>query len=501
MVIWNSDGAEEVIAESDWLMSMDDALDFEISADVLAERRATVAPEAPAIIVYTSGTTGPSKGALISHANILALLQAAEQIVELARDDSSFVFLPLAHIAERVVGFYGRLNSGITAFFATDIPSVLEEVSQVRPTVFGSVPRIFEKAYARMMARVEAAPPTRQKIFRWAERVGRSMVVHWQEARPAPLLLRLQYKLADRLVFAKIREVFGGRVRHFLTGAAPIAYEILEFFWAAGLPIYEAYGMTEGTAISHLTRSGAVRLGSVGRPLDCVEVKLADDGEILVRGPLVFLGYYKNPEATAETIDADGWLHTGDIGKIDTDGYLFIVDRKKHIIITSGGKNLTPANIENELKSSDPLISQAHVHGDKRPYLTALVTVGPSEAVEYARQHDMLSDAEAKRITGALLENPLATPAGLPEVMQRVTAHDELRQRIATSIKKANNNLARVETIKRVYILDREFSIEEDEITPTLKVKRKNIENKFAKDVFDQLYADESFGLVVEPRS
>ena len=500
VVVWNSEGVSDVIAESDWLMSMDEALSFDINADRLAEQRDAIDPESPAIIVYTSGTTGPPKGALISHSNILALFDVTKDLVEFDQDEVLLVFLPMAHVAERVVSGYTRINAGISAAFATDIPSLLDEIQEIRPTMFGSVPRIFEKAYARMMAQVEDAPPLRQKIFRWAERVGRAVVVHWQKGESIPLTLKLQFKLADRLVFAKIREVFGGRVRYFLTGAAPIAYDILEFFWAAGLPIFEAYGMTEGTSMSHANCSGAVRLGSVGKAIPDVEVKLADDGEILVRGKIVFLGYYKNPEATAETVDPDGWLHTGDIGKIDADDYLYIIDRKKHIIITAGGKNLTPANIENEIKNSDPLISQAHVHGDKRPYLTAIVTIGPSEAVEYGRQRGTVSATDAKRITAALIENPLSNPSGLADVMLSVTADRELRARIVASIQSANDKLARVETIKKVHILNREFSLQEDEITPTFKLKRKNIEKKFATEIFDKLHDDKEFGVVIQAK-
>ena len=500
VIVWNGKDVADTIAGDDWLMSLEDALAHDIDSEELKKRQEAVDPTSEAIIVYTSGTTGPPKGALLSHANILALMKSARHSFPMQREDVSFSFLPLAHVAERVVGFYSRIASGISAAFATDIPSVLEEVQEVRPTVFGSVPRIFEKAYAKMMAQVENAPPLKQKIFRWAEGVGREVVKDWQAGRESPMLRKLQYKVADKLIFSKIRQVFGGRVRMFITGAAPIAYEILEFFWAAGMPIYEAYGMTEGTAISHVNAVGHARLGSVGKTLGGIEAKLADDKEILVRGPTVFLGYYKNSEATAETIDKDGWLHTGDIGKVDKDGYMYIVDRKKHIIITAGGKNLTPANIENELKSSDSLISQAHVHGDKRKFLTAIVTIGPSEAVEYGRQNGMVSDADAKRITASLLENPLAVPDGLPEVMKKVTSDRTLRQRIAESVRKANRKLARVETIKKIYLLDREFSLERDEITPTLKVKRKNIEKNFSSQ-FDRLYAEDSFGIVVEKRS
>jgi long-chain acyl-CoA synthetase len=282
-----------------------------------------------------------------------------------------------------------------------------------------------------------------------------------------------------------------------VTGAAPIPRRILDFFWAAGFPIFEVYGMTEATVVTHVNRPGAVRLGSVGKPLPFVEDKLADDGEILIRGKTVFQGYYKAADATAETIDSEGWLHTGDIGKKDSDGYLYIVDRKKHIIITAGGKNLTPANIENEIKTQDPVISHVHAHGDTRPYVTAIVSVSPIEAIEWARSKGLFDDAEAAdRMKRELVENPLAQPDGLADVMKKVTTHVELRQRIADAVHRGNQKLSRVEQIKRVYLLDREFSLDQDEITPTLKVKRKNVESKFSP-IFDKLYDDPEFGIVV----
>jgi long-chain acyl-CoA synthetase len=401
----------------------------------------------------------------------------------------------MAHVAERVLAFYGRINTGMSTYFASSIAKVLEEVVEVKPTIFGSVPRIFEKAYAKIMSTVEQAPPTRRRIFRWAERVGREAVQHWQAGKPIPFGLKLKYGVADRLVFSKLRAVFGGRVRYFITGAAPIAPEILEFFWAAGFPIFEMYGMTESTVITHANVPGHVKLGSVGHPLSIVEDRIADDGEILVRSKVVFQGYYKNPEATAEAV-IDGWLHTGDIGRKDEDGCVHILDRKKHIIITAGGKNLTPANIENEIKASDSMISQAHAHGDKRKYLVALITVGAPEAVEWARQQKSIGDAAADKHIRDLTENPFGRSIELQALLEQVSRDPEVEQRIVASVKRANEGLSRVETIKRIRILDREFSVEEDELTPTLKLKRKNIEAKFS-ETFDQLYDDEGFGLVV----
>jgi long-chain acyl-CoA synthetase len=495
VIVWDTTGVESLIEAHHWLVPFERVLQTPVDRAAIEARVATVDPSDTAIIVYTSGTTGPPKGAMISHDNIMAVMRDQDEAFSIDEGDVSLSFLPMAHVAERVLAFYGRINTGMGTYFASSIAKVLEEVTEVKPTIFGSVPRIFEKAYAKIMSTVEQAPPTRQRIFRWAERVGREAVQHWQAGKPVPFGLKLKYGLADRLVFSKLRAVFGGRVRYFITGAAPIAPEILEFFWAAGFPIFEMYGMTESTVITHANVPGHVKLGSVGRALSIVEDRIADDGEILVRSKVVFQGYYKNPQATAETV-IDGWLQTGDIGKKDEDGCVHILDRKKHIIITAGGKNLTPANIENEIKASDPMISQAHAHGDKRKYLVALVTVGASEAVEWARQQKTIDDATADKHIQDLTENPLGRSAELQELLEQIAQDQEVEQRIVSSVRRANEGLSRVEAIKKIRILGREFSVEEDELTPTLKLKRKNVEAKFA-ETFDQLYDDEAFGLVV----
>ncbi|MEO0323996.1 MAG: long-chain fatty acid--CoA ligase [Myxococcota bacterium] len=494
VLLWDHEGVE--LGDDGWVVPLADALETVPQGDALAARRGTRHGEDTAIIVYTSGTTGPPKGAMISHDNVLAVLREQRVTVQLEEDDVSFAFLPMAHVAERILGFYGRIDAGIETCFASSIPQVLSEVQEVRPTLFGSVPRVFEKAYARVRAQVDAAPRARQRVFRWAEATGREVVRRWQAGERVPPWLRAQHAVADRLVFAKLRAVFGGRVRHMVTGAAPIAPEILTFFWAAGFRIYEVYGMTESTVVTHANRPGSVRLGSVGRALPFVEERLAEDGEILLRGPMVFQGYYKNEAATREAVDAEGWLHTGDIGEHDEQGYLRIKDRKKHVIITAGGKNLTPANIEQTLKAADPLLGHVHVHGDRRPYLTALVTVGSAEAVDWAERRGLVPAEEAEAIRAELAATPLATPEGLPALMQRVVDDGTLRDRIVSAVRDANTRLARVETIKRVALLDRELSVAEDELTPTLKVKRKNVEAKHAA-VFDRLYDDAAFGLKI----
>lgn len=498
IVVWDPEGVPESDGAGADLVSFSELLETAIDEDELQRRRTAVEPEHVAIIVYTSGTTGPPKGAMLTHANVLAFVSAGLG-VDFDVDDENLTFLPMAHVAERIAGFYMRVNVGISTAFASSIPAVLEEVKEVRPTLFGSVPRIFEKAYDRIQGQVEQAPPARQKVFRWAEGVGLTVVDRWQRRAPVGLLLRLQYRLADRIVFSKIREAFGGRVRLFVTGAAPIPQQVLRFFWAVGFPIFEVYGQTEATVITHANRPGTTRLGSVGRTVAGVEHRLADDGEVLIRGSVVFRGYHKNDEATRETIGEGGWLHTGDIGRIDDDGYLYIVDRKKHIIITAGGKNITPANIENEIKAQDPILSQVHAHGDRRPYVSALITLSPTDALDWAQGQGMIEQGEVARMKAELLANPLARPDGLDEVLATVGQRPEIQARVIEAVRRGNAKLSQVEKVKRVTLLERELSLQEDEITPTLKVKRKNIEKRFAER-FDRLYADEGFGLTVEKR-
>ena len=466
-----------------------DALD-DADLDALA---AAVDPSATAIFVYTSGTTGPPKCAMISHSNILTVLGRQDHFLEFYEDDLCLSFLPMAHVAERIMAFYGRIAAGFPTAYASSIASVLQELGEVRPTVFGSVPRIFEKAYNKIHAEVGKKPKAVQSLFAWATRVGKARVRRKIAGQRVSPILDLQYTLADRLVFGKIRAAFGGRVRQFVTGAAPTPIDVLEFFWAAGLPIYEVYGMTEATVVTHANIPGHTRLGTVGRCVPELEQKIADDGEILLRGPLVFNGYFKDAEATGKTV-VDGWLHTGDIGTLDADGYLKITDRKKHIIITAGGKNLTPANIESAIKVCDPLISHVHAHGDQRPYVSALVIPSPLETLEFGFERGLVTKADLEARTAELMENPSGRTPALAEAMAPVTNNDEFRARMRTAVKTGNQRLAKVEKIKRFTILNRDFSQENGELTPTMKVKRKAVETAYA-DLFDRLYDEAGFAL------
>ncbi len=469
-----------------------------VAAEALTRReaeqiQASIDPSDTAIFVYTSGTTGPPKGAMVSHANILAVLTSSAGELPFTQADRSLNFLPMAHAAERILGFYGRVANGVPGAYAKSVGTVLEDLKTVRPTVFGSVPRIFEKAHAKIFSEIEKQSPAVRKLFAWATDVGRRRLPYVIEHRPVPRALALQYAIADRLVFARIRAAFGGRVRLMITGAAPTAPAILEFFWSAGLPIYEAYGMTESTVITHINTPSQTRLGTVGKTIPPMQCRIADDGEILVKGPFVFGGYYKNPEATAETLK-DGWLHTGDVGVLDGDGYLKLTDRKKHLIITAGGKNLSPSNIEKAIKESDALISQVHAHGDKRSYVSAIIAPSPIETLEWGLDRGLCSKDEIEKRTAELMENPAGRSAGLNAAMAKVVVHPDFRERMRAAVRAGNAKLANVEQVRRFVILDRDFSQEAGELTPTMKVKRKEVEKAYA-ELFDRLYGEKGFAL------
>ena len=481
------------------------------SDDDVRARHAARSRDDPAIYVYTSGTTGAPKCAMISHGNVLGVLGAVTPFLALSGGGAvTYSFLPMAHVAERVIGFYQRVRDGATAYFSSGPAHVLEELRDVRPHIFGAVPRVFEKTYAKIHADVEKKPAPVRALFAWASRVGVARARLELAGARAPLALRVQGALADRLVFSKIRAAFGGRVRFFIVGAAPIAVDVLEFLWGAGLPIYEVYGMTENTGMSHANAPGAVRLGTVGRCFGDdgaaggaagvaggFEHRLADDGEVLVRSPTVFLGYLGDAVATAEAIDADGWLRTGDVGAIDADGFLRLVDRKKHLIITAGGKNLAPATLEAAVKTADPLISQVHAHGDARPYACALVAPSPIETLEFGVARGLVERADADRLAAELLANPTARSRELAEATRPVTEDARYRERLAAAVARGNAKLARVERIKSFVILPRDFSQEAGELTPTMKMKRGVIEANY-REILDRVYSEDGFAIPVK---
>ena len=493
IVPWTEELAERHEGADERVLSPARFRDEELAEDAITERQAQIAGDATAILIYTSGTTGPPKGAMITHANILALLRSQPEIFDFRNDDLLLSFLPMAHATERVLSFYLRVSGGVAAAYASSIGTVLAEVREVRPTVFGSVPRLFEKAYAKIHGEIERKPAPVRMLFDWAVGLGRRRMRHLIAGEPVPGWLALRYRLAHRLVFSKVHAAFGGRVRACITGAAPTSLDILEFFWAAGLPIYEGYGMTEATVLTNITREGAVKLGTVGKVVPPCECKIADDGEILLGGPFIFKGYYKNEDATRETL-AGGWLHTGDVGELDDEGYLRITDRKKHLIITAGGKNVAPANIERAIKTKHPMISQVHAHGDRRNYISALIAPSPLETLEWGAERGLISSDELAERQAELMANPAARSAALEQAMGKVARDQDFQRLFIEPVRAGNVELSRVERVRRFVVLDRDFSHEGGELTPTMKMKRKAIEEKYA-ELFERIYDDDDFAI------
>jgi long-chain acyl-CoA synthetase len=429
-----------------------------------AERWSSVEPGDISTFIYTSGTTGPPKGCILSHGNYRAMLDMVVEADVLGGEgEVTYLFLPLAHAFALLIQL-GNFELGATlAYWERDPLKIVPNLAEVKPTYFPSVPRIFEKIYTTATSTAEKAGGLKKAIFDWAIGVGKRVREAEREGRSVWPPLRIQYELADRLVLSNIRNLFGGNLETAVTGAAPINPEILRFFDAAGILVLEGWGMTETSTAATIATPEDFKFGTVGRPFPGCEIKIADDGEILAKGPNIFQGYYKNDEATSETL-VDGWLHTGDIGEIDEDGYLKITGRKKDIIITAGGKNITPANLEAEIKQH-PLVSQCVVIGDRRPYLVALVTLDPEEAAAYSKEHDLPDDPEAL--------------ASNPDVKAEIEAH----------VEEINKKFAKVEQVKKISILPRDLSQEGGELTPTLKVKRNIVADKYEAEIA-ALYGD-----------
>jgi long-chain acyl-CoA synthetase len=426
------------------------------------ERWSSVTPDDICTFIYTSGTTGPPKGCVISHGNYRSMLDMVLDVGALGDDELTYLYLPLAHSFALLIQF-GTVALGATmAYWQRDPLKIMSDLAEVKPTYFPSVPRIFEKIYTAATSAAEKAGGMKKAVFNWAVGVGRRMRATERAGREPGFFLRRQYEVADKQVLSKIRNLFGGRIKLAVSGAAPINPEILRFFDAAGVLIVEGWGMTETSTAATIATAEDFKFGTVGRPFPGCEIKIADDGEILVRGPNIFQGYYKNPEATAETL-VDGWLHTGDIGEIDPEGYVKITGRKKDIIITAGGKNITPANLEAEIKQH-PLVSQCVVIGDRRPYLVALVTLDPDEAATFASDHDLPSDPEA------------------------LASNELVRKSIEEHLEKVNSKFARVEQVKKIAILPHDLSQEGGELTPTMKVKRNVVAEKYAGEI-EALYS------------
>jgi long-chain acyl-CoA synthetase len=428
------------------------------------ELRGRVGPEDNATLLYTSGTTGPPKGVLLTHHNLLYQCAALERLAGLGAEGSSVSYLPLAHIAERVLSIYIPLALRTHVWFCPEPTQAVEYVREARPTLFFGVPRVWEKVRAGIQAKLAAEESERKrKIAQRAVETGLEVVRRAQRGQPVPLGLRARHAVLERLVLAKIRHAIGlDRCTFASSAASPLAVDVAEFFAALGLPLVEVYGMTETTGVATGNRPGKVKIGTVGPALAGVEVRLASDGEVLVRGPVNTPGYFRQPETTAELIDAEGWLRTGDVGELDGDGYLKIVDRKKELIITSSGKNLSPANIEGLLKEH-PLIGQALVYGDERPYVVALIVLDHELAPAWAAGN------------------------GVPGDLAALAASDEVLAEVRLAVDAANQRLARIEQVKRFEVLPVEWTAESEELTPTLKLRRRIVHAKYAERI-DALY-------------
>jgi long-chain acyl-CoA synthetase len=423
----------------------------------LDERIASVGSGDNAIFIYTSGTTGPPKGVMLTHDNYRQVVNMTQSLGTFNPDDLVYLFLPLAHAFALLVQFGATDLGAPIAYWEKDPAKIVPNLMEVKPTYFPSVPRIFEKIYTM----ATTAAPDRELLDK-AVAVGMQVRLMQARGEEIPAELKPHFERAEAELFQNVRNLFGGRIRQAVTGAAPIAKEILEFFYACGVPVFEGYGMTETSTVATVNTLEEHRFGSVGKPLPGVDVKIAGDGEILLRGPNMMHGYYKNDEATTETLEPDGWLHTGDLGYLDEDGFLFINGRKKDIIITAGGKNITPANLENGLKQNR-WISQAVVIGDRRPYLVALITLDPDEVPKFAGEHGIAPD--------------------------EVYSSDVMRGEVQKVVDEVNAEYGRVEQIKKFAILREDLSQEQGTLTPTLKVKRNVVNEKFQSEI-EQLYGD-----------
>jgi long-chain acyl-CoA synthetase len=429
------------------------------------ELRKQAQPGDLATIIYTSGTTGNPKGAMLTHRNIASNVVATTDVLPLEPGWVAVSFLPLSHSFERTVD-YSYFYKGAIIAYVDDALKIGQFLPEIKPVVFAAAPRVFEKVRARILDNVQTQSAGKQKIFNWALKVGEERVPYVVENRPMPLGLKMRSALADKLVFSKILARLGGEVKFLISGAAPLSADLAAFFVGAGLDILEGYGLTETSPVISVNRMDKRRLGTVGPPIRDVEVKIEQDGEILARGPNIMKGYWNNPEATADVIDSEGWFHTGDIGEIDADGFLKITDRKKDIIINAYGKNIAPQPLEALLKSS-PLVATPVLIGDRRKYLSALIVPNFDRL-----EHDVKA-------------------LGL-----NVSSHEELvrdervKALFQNEIDRFNRNLDRQEKIRRFTLLPRDFTIEDDEMTPTMKVKRRNVDKKY-KQLIDAMYSDE----------
>ncbi len=422
-------------------------------------------PDDLATLIYTSGTTGEPKGVMLTHGNFCANITAALQVLRIGPTDSCLSFLPLSHSFERMAGHYTMLHAGATINYAESWERVADNLREVRPTIVLSVPRLYEKVYARVTEMAMAGGAVSRRVFFWARRVGNAYADLKLAGKPIPFWLDLRHTFADRLVFSKLRIRTGGRIRFFVSGGAPLSPEIAKFFYAAGLPVLEGYGLTETTPVVTVNGLKALKIGTVGRPLPGVEVRIAEDGEILVRGPSVMRGYYNKPQVTAEAIDAQGWFHTGDIGELDQDGFLRITDRKKDLIVTAGGKKIAPQPIEN-LVRNNPFLKNAVLIGDKRKFPVLLVVPDVDALKKWAADRG-LPNGDVDQFLSQ------------PDVTAKIEREAMLNLR----------DLANFEMPKKVLVIRDDFTVENGQLTPTLKVKRAVVEKKY-QELIDAAYED-----------
>lgn len=419
-------------------------------------------------IIYTSGTTGDPKGVMLTHKNFMSnATECAKLMLSEEKDDLELSFLPLSHVLERVVYYTLVVTAGKTVAYAESIEAITKNLLEVKPTLMASVPRIYEKIYSKVMDGIHTAPPLRQKIFNWAIKVGREYHEATRYGRGLSFVLEMEHKLADKLVYSKIKARTGGNISCFVSGGAPLMREIAEFFAYIGLPILEGYGLTESSPVICFNRPNNFRFGTVGQPIPNVEVKIAEDGEILARGPNIMKGYYNSPEATAEAIDPDGWLHTGDIGELDSENFLKITDRKKELIIMSNGKNVAPQQIENIVKTSK-YVEQIALIGDNRKYISALIVPNFDNLKIKALELGISTQEKTELCKDSKIID------FMKKEIEKVTA----------------DKVARFEQIKKFVLLCNEFSQEKNEITPTLKLKRKVINQQYKEEI-ESLYEAE----------
>jgi long-chain acyl-CoA synthetase len=413
-------------------------------------------------IIYTSGTTGEPKGVMLTHKNIVSNVKAAHEIFDINETDTFLSFLPLCHIFERMAGYYTAFSAGSTIAYAESIEKIAQNMEDIKPTILTAVPRLFERMYSKIKRNVESQPEKKQKIFNWAIEIGKEFQNAKKSGQAMPIFLTLKHKLADKLVYTTLREKTGGKIRFFISGGAALARELGQFFEAAGILVIEGYGLTESSPVIAANRVNDYKFGSVGKPLPGVEIKIAKDGEILAYGPNIMQGYYKNKKETEETIK-DGWLHTGDIGVFDAEGFLIITDRKKHLFKTSGGKYIAPTPIENMFLASK-YIDQFILIGDRRMFLSALIVPDYEALKEYA---------DANRISYKSID----------ELVEMKQIYELLDKELEQFQKK----LANFERVRKFAILDKPFTIESGELTPSLKVKRKFIEERY-KGLIEDMY-------------